>query len=350
MGNGSTLATIDVLAAIWQRVLRRPMIDVEENFFDVGGDPSSAVQLFGEIATVCGRELPALTIYQAPTMTALAALMAQPAPPPFPILVPLKPGASGPAIFVTHGLGGSVMELFHLVKAIQSDHSIYGLQFIGVSQDKQPLTRVEDIARQYLTAMKELQPRGPYVLIGYSFGGLVMFEVAQQLRENGERVALLGMLETYPHNNWLPLTQRLALFAERAKRHAGILLQLSTRKKIAYLTSHGERVRASWNQGGQSEPPETGLSYGPARKRLTRAGVQALMKYRPRFYAGKVNFVKAEQVSSAFPDDPRRIWQKLTAEFEMDRVSGDHFSMVTTEFRDLASVLSRRLAAAFSEE
>jgi acetoacetyl-CoA synthetase len=346
----ATPTTIDVLAPIWERVLQRPSVGTEDNFFDLGGDPSSAIQLFSEIAKVSGRELLPLTIYQAPTMAALAALLGKPTRPRFPTLVPLKPGSRRPGIFITHGLGGSVMEIFHLVKQIQSDHTIYGLQSKGFDEGEEPLARVEDIAQQYMEAIKELQPRGPYALIGYSFGGLVMMEIAQRLREQGEKVALLEMLESYPHNNLLPLVQRLTLFAERAKRHVRTLARLSMRKRFAYLTSHAERVHASWNHGTESKPPENGLPDGPSLDRFNHAGTLALGRYRPRFYQGKLNFVKAAKVSSSFPDDPRAIWQGLAEEFEMVSVPGDHFSMVTTQCQDLAAVLSRHLAAAFSGE
>lgn len=345
-----TPAMIDVLAPIWQRVLQRPFVSAEDDFFELGGDPASAVQLFNEIAKASGRELLPLTIYQAPTMAALAALLARPMPSRFPTLVPLKPGSREPAIFITHGLGGSVMEVFHLVKGIQSDHPIYGLQSKGFDGNEEPLARVEDIAQLYLEAMKELQPRGPYALIGYSFGGLVMMEIAHRLRENGEEIALLEMIETYPHNSLLPLTQRLALFAERAKRHVQTLARLPMRKKIGYLTNHHERVHASWNHGSESKPPENGLPEGPALDRYDHGGMLALMRYRPRFYKGKMNFVKAARISSSFPDDPNAIWSGLAEKFEIVSVTGDHFSMVTTECQDLASVLTRHLAAAFSGE
>jgi hypothetical protein len=74
----------------------------------------------------------------------------------------------------------------------------------------------------------------------------------------------------------------------------------------------------------------------------------ALMRYRPRFYQGKINFVKAAKVSPLFPHDPRAIWQGLAEEFEMDTVAGDHFGIVTTHCQELSNVLSRRLAVAFS--
>ena len=345
-----TPATIDVLAPIWQRVLQRPFVSAEDDFFELGGDPAAAVQLFSEIAKTSGRELLPLTIYQAPTVGALAALLERPMPPRFPTLVPLKAGSRGPAIFTTHGLGGSVMEIFDLVREIQTDHPIYGLQSKGFDGKQEPLTRVEDIAEQYLEAMKELQPRGPYTLIGYSFGGLVMMEIAHRLRENGDEIALLEMLETYPHNNLLPLMRRLALFSERAKRHVQTLGRLPMRKKIGYLTNHHERVHASWNHGSESKPPENGLPEGPALDRYNQAGMLALTRYRPRFYKGKMNFVKAARVSSSFPDDPGAIWRGLAEEFEIVSVTGDHFSMVTTQCQDLASVLTRHLAAAFSGE
>jgi acetoacetyl-CoA synthetase len=350
MGKGAPTARTEALADIWQRVLDRPFVDVGDNFFELGGDPSSAVHLFKEVAKVYGRELSPVRIYQAPTVGAMAVLLEQLPAPPFPTLVLLKAGPRKPAIFVAHGLGGTVMEIFHLVNAIQSEHPIFGLQSSGFDGDEEPLTRVEDTARRYFDAIKEQQPRGPYVLVGYSFGGLVMLEIAQRLRDSGERVALLEMIETYPHNNLLPLTRRLALFADRVKRHVGILLRLPMSKKIAYLTNHEERVQASWNHGSYSEPPETGLLYGPARDRFNRAGIRALVGYQPGFYHGKISFIKAAKVSSFFPDDPRGVWQKLAAEFEIESVQGDHFSMVTTDCEALAAVISRHLATAFSEE
>jgi acetoacetyl-CoA synthetase len=350
MGQSPTVATVETLAPIWERVLGRPCIHADDNFFDLGGDPASAVQLFNEIADVSKRSLPPITIYQAPTLASLAAVFADAAPPRFPAVVPLRGGSSHPPVFIAHGMGGSVIEIFHLVRAIRTEHPIYGLQSNGFDGNEEPLASVEDMAQRFLETMKARQPHGPYALIGYSFGGLVMLEIAQRLRVMGEKVVLLAMLETYPHNNLLPLPQRLALFTGRAKHHAAILMRLSMRQKWAYVTSHSERLQASWNHGSESEPPKDGLSPGPVAVRYKRASEEALTKYRPRFYRGKINFVRAAKISSSFPDNPRAIWQKLADQFEMDEVPGDHFGMVTTRYQDLASVLSRYLAAAFPGE
>jgi acyl carrier protein len=92
---------VEMLTPIWERVLQRASIDVEDNFFDLGGDSSLALQLFNEIARTCNRELPPVTIYCAPTIAALAAVLEQPADLRFPALVLLKDGAAEPPLFVT---------------------------------------------------------------------------------------------------------------------------------------------------------------------------------------------------------------------------------------------------------
>jgi acetoacetyl-CoA synthetase len=347
-----SLAMIEMLAPIWQRVLQRPSVHTEDNFFDLGGDPSSAVQLFREINKVSGRALPPITIYQAQTMGALAALVADPRPPRFPALVSLRPGMQEPPVFVSHGLGGSVMEVFHLVKSMKTKRAIYGLQSKGIDGTEQPLERVEDMAEFHLEGIRKLQPRGPYVLIGYSFGGLVMMEIAQRLQERGERVAMLAMVETYPHRHQLPLRMRASLLASLVKRHTAIIGKLPLRKKVAYVTSRAERrCYSSWDDTGTAnDRPESGLSFAPALDSLRRGDFLAWMHYRPRFYAGKINFVKATRTNSLFAHDPLGVWTNLAEKLEIDTIPGDHFGIVTTHSELLAAVLSRHLAAAFSEE
>src|SRR5271167_1040481 len=110
----------EMLLPIWQRILQQSSVHVEDNFFELGGDSSLALQLFNEIAKACGRELPPVTIYQAPTITALAALLEEPATPRFPPLVLMKSGTEEPPVFLAHGLGGSAMDFFQPVKHIQT--------------------------------------------------------------------------------------------------------------------------------------------------------------------------------------------------------------------------------------
>lgn len=317
-----------VLTPIWQRVLQQPSVNVEDNFFDLGGDPPLAIKLFTEIAEACDRELPPVMIYHAPTIAALAALLEQRAAPQLPPLVLLKAGIEKQPVFLAHGLGGSVMEFFQLVKHIQIPHPIYGMQAKGIDGVDAPFDRIEDMAQFYLDAVKKLQPQGPYILIGHSLGGLVTLEMAQRLLANGEKVALLAMLDAYPHMRFLSLGQRIRLIGRRAIQHASTLTRSSTR-----------------DSGSVPDRPPIGASLVPAMKRVRDDAYIALKRYRPRFYSGKINFVRAE-ISSDFPDDPAAVWAHLADEFEVETVPGDHVGILTTHFEKLASVLSRHLRRA----
>ena len=332
-----TSTMIEVLTPIWQRVLRHSPIDVEDNFFELGGDSSMALELFNEIARECGRELPPVMIYHAPTIGALAALLDQPAPPRVPPLVELKAGTEEPPVFITHGLGGSVMDFFQVVRHMQTWHPIHGMQAKGVDGVDEPFEHIEDMAQFYLDAIKEVQPHGPYLLIGYSLGGLVTLEMAQRLSQDGEKVALLAMLDAYPQISYLSAGQKLRLAMRQLMRRTSSLMQFPMHPEGRPIVS-SDRYR-----------PPNGVALSPAMQRVRDRAYLALTRYRPQFYRGKIRFVKAE-ISSDFPDDPGAVWGKLVSEFEVDTVPGDHLGIITTHFESLASVLSRYVREALCQK
>ena len=137
---------VEVLVPIWQRVLQLPSVGADDNFFDLGGDSALALELFNEIALASGRELPPVMIYHAPTITALAGLLEQPTTPRVPPLVRLKSGSEEPPVFIAHGLGGSVMDFFQVVKHIQTPRAIHGMQAKGIDGVEEPLDRIEDLS------------------------------------------------------------------------------------------------------------------------------------------------------------------------------------------------------------
>src|SRR5271156_502642 len=346
-----TSTTIEFLIPIWERVLQRSPIRVEDNFFDLGGDPSLAAKLSTEIAEKCGRELPRGAIYHAPTIAALAAVLEHPTSPRFPPLVLLKAGTDEPPVYMAYGLGSSVADLFPLANHIRSRHSIYGLQMRGIEGADEPLERVEDMAQFCLGAIKELQPRGPYYLIGYSLGGLVTLEMAQRLTETGEKVALLAMLETYPDGRHLSLGQRMRIVMRQVEDHASTLMQLPLRQALSYILRRAKhRLHISGGRSGSGHYlPPIGLSLAPAIQRMCESDYLALTRYRPRFYRGEIKFVAAE-IKSGFPDDPVAVWAHLADGFEVETVPGDHLGILATHFESLASVVSRYLREAFGQE
>jgi acetoacetyl-CoA synthetase len=345
-----TSTMIETLTPIWQRVLQLSSIGVEDNFFDLGGDSSLAVQLFAEIAQVCGRELPPVMIYHAPTIAALAALLEQPATSGFPPLVLLKPGPEEPPVFIAHGLGGSAMDFFQVVKHIEVRRPIYGMQARGIDGVDEPFDSIEDMAQFHLDAIKNLQPHGPYVLIGYSLGGLVALEMAQRLSANGEKIALLAMLDAYPYIGFLSPGQRVQLIARQARQRASTLTRMPMRDAVSYSSRLFERGLRAFGDlsGSASYQAPMGVSYSPAMQRVRDSAYLALTRYRPRFYPGKISFVRAE-INTDFPHNAAAVWNKLANEVEVETVPGDHLGIVTTHFESLASALSRYLTGAFPQ-
>lgn len=336
--NEISTKTIGTLTPIWERLLRRSRIGPEENFFDLGGNAVLAVQLAEEIAKLCAQDLPAEVISRAPTIAALAAVIEQPTLSRFSRLVVLKPGPKEAPVFLVHGLDGALMKLGRMARSLSTAHPILGIQAPGLD-GRPPLDRVEDMAALYAKAIRERQPEGPYFLIGYSLGGMVAFEIARRLIADGDKIALLVMLDAYPHLRQLPPNQRVRVVLQRAMQHLAEMRQMSPRKAFSYLW---QRTR---KRLGLSTANADGQQARPSSAELVRSvyekGAAALARYQPNgFYPGTVKFVRS-QSTSWFPKDPAPIWARFVQRFECESVPGDHLSMLSDHFEEVAAVLSR---------
>lgn len=341
MSDSPNSATIEKLTAIWQRVLQRSPIASDDNFFEIGGNDQRADAIFAEIIQEFGRELPSATIRYAPTITALAQLLEQPALPRFSPLVPLRPGDEHPPIVITPGVGGRASFL-KLAKHVHTGHPIYGIQAKGVDGLEKPLERIEEMAALYLDELKRRQPLGPYVLIGYSFGGLLALEMAQRLSAEKDRVALLVLIDTYPHMKYFPLGQRLWLIRTKIQGHLHRLRQMPAREAFSQIRGMlARRLRITQVGGDDDLSPAVGkLSFAHTIPQVRESDFVAMKNYRPSFYAGKIKFVRPE-VNSYLPNNPAAIWSRLAAELEIETVQGDHLEMVGKHFQGLAAALTR---------
>src|SRR5580698_8234392 len=185
------------LTRIWQDLLGIEPITPDQNYFDLGGDSSLAVHLFVQIEKVFNVKLPIFTLFEAPTIAELAAVLRRDAAPDgWSPLVAIQPIGSRPPFFCMHGAGGNVLIYRELSKLLGDDQPFYGLQAQGLDGNAPPLTKIEDMAALYVKEIRRVQPRGPYFLGGYCLGGTIAYEVAQQLRAQGQEVALLALLDT----------------------------------------------------------------------------------------------------------------------------------------------------------
>jgi thioesterase domain-containing protein len=328
---------MEVLLPIWQRVLQRTSIRATDNFFDLGGTASSAARLFAEIAEAFGRDLPPVMICAAPTIETLAALLEEPTPPRIPPLLLLKAGTEHPPVFIAHGLGGDVLGLADLVGKIESRHPIYGMQSRGIDGIDEPIASMDQRAQFHLDAIKQLQPHGPYFLIGYSLGGLATLEIAQRMSAQGEKIALLALVDTYPDKNHLSVVQSALLTVRQAKRRAGTMIKWALGRAQSQSPGNG-------GDGGR----RPSVVIAQVAQRMREADYSAGRGYHPRFYGGRVRFVKAG-INGYFPYNPTAVWAHLVKEFDLETTPGDHVGLVTTHCKDLGSVLSRYLQESDAE-
>ena len=193
------------------------------------------------------------------------------------------------------------------------------------------------MAQFYLDAIRQVQPHGPYLLAGYSLGGLVTLEMAQRLTAEGEKVALLAMLDSYPDIRYLSLAQRALLVTRLTTRRATTAMKLSVGEAFSLIVRPSRR-RSRVPRVSYQPPVDVSLS--PAMQRARESAYLALTRYRPRFYAGKIKFVRAANPTD-FPADPAAVWAHLAAKFEVETVPGDHLEIMSTHYEALAATISR---------
>ena len=187
------------LHRIWQRLLGREHIGRQDNFFELGGNSLLAARLAAQIDRLLGCSLPIATLFQSPTIESLAERLSSEAwMPPWSSLVPLQTQGSRPPLFFVHGQLGDVFRMVDLVPLLGPDQPCYGIQAVGLDGRQPRHTRFEDMAAHYIREIVSFQPHGPIYLAGYSLGGVLAFEVAQQLHRVGREVALLAVIDSRP--------------------------------------------------------------------------------------------------------------------------------------------------------
>jgi thioesterase domain-containing protein len=257
---------------------------------------------------------------------------------PLPAVLLLKRGTESPPIFIAHGLGDTVFGLSNLAKHLRCSNAVYGLQARGMDGLADPFDRVEEMAQYHLESIRRLQPQGPYILIGYSLGGLVALEMAQRLAKEGEQIALLVMLDSYVNTRFLPLPLRLLLLWQRASRK----IVSPVRRNIP--RNEDGRTATILDKDDRSL-----VSTGEGMQRVRQAQYRALRTYRPSFYDGTVKFVRAA-IPTSFAEDPNPMWTPLVRTFEVETVPGSHVELLEIEVDALAAVVTRYVNEALEKK
>jgi len=187
------------LVNIWREVLEVDRVGRQDNFFDLGGYSLAATRLVAAIENSLGYKLPVTALFHSPTIELLAERLTNDhRQPPWTSLVPLQPQGTKPPLFFVHGWGGAVFHYLELAKRLPPDQPSYGIQAVGLDGKVPRHITVEDMAAHYAEELMAFQPEGDFYLAGYSLGGLIATEVAQQLHRRNRRITFLGLLDSGP--------------------------------------------------------------------------------------------------------------------------------------------------------
>lgn len=336
----------ETLARIWAEVLGLERIGVYDNFFERGGDSLAAVIMLTQVAETFGKHLPLTTLLRATTIVQLADVVrCEGRATPMPSLVSIQPNGSRPPFYCVHGVGGNVLNFRDLAHHLGPDQPFYALQAQGVDGNREPYERIEDMAAHYVNEIRDLQAHGPYYLGGHSFGGLIAYEMAQQLHAQGEQVALLALIDTYLSEDlgfsWISRTVGPAVRfqARRARHHLSVIRRLGYHQRLAYLAEKGEvlsqRVRERFARSAYRlfpalKPPRRAVDdpLPAVLRKVEHAHRRAADRYVPRPYAGRIVLLVADTpVLKLAP--PEQGWSALAAGgLSVVRVPGGHATIL----------------------
>jgi hypothetical protein len=260
------------LTNIWEDGFGIKPIGIDDDFFELGGDSLLASRLFAQIKSSIDVSIPIVTLVQAPTLRKLADIVRKSSA-PLPAsrcTVLLQEGGSRPPLFCAHGQSGNLLMYRDFASYLGRDQPVYGLQPLGLDGRRPPLTRIEDMATNYVRDIQVIQPRGPYFLAGYCMGGLIALEIATQLRRKGHSIGLVAMIDTY--NVGLMKTSLLdAVIFSLQKCWFGFrhFLRIDSKYKLTYL-------KRRLNELGSPSSP------------VSKANEVAALSYVPSQYPGSI--------------------------------------------------------------
>lgn len=315
-----------IVAQMWQEQLGIEHVGVNDNFFQLGGDSLLALQLVSTLRRHFNVELPHKAFLEAPTVAEVVALIGKNITDEAgseterrhsSALIELQRGDSThPLVLIPPG-GGNLYLFQDFARSLGERQTVLGMQPKGLDHDEEPFANLKELAAYYLEALREVQPDGPYLLGGSSFGGVVAFEMARQLKAQHQKVALLALFDT-------PAPDHFQAEVDE-NEFLGSLEELKPAEELPADAYMATRILRVW-----------------------RSDVQAMIGYVPETYSGRVLFFRACERDKGLPEYPEQPWIELASEgLEVQVASGGHLTMFAPpHVESLAARFKTRLAEA----
>ena len=258
----------------------------------------------------------------------------------------LREGRTDEKLFMVPGLEGDPTELIGLVSAFVGPQEVYAVAPLLTDAEHRPLLGIERIADLMVKAIREHQPSGPYRLGGFSFGGLIALEMAQQLRMDGETVEALFLIEAVYDERYWRRGIWLRALARRTYRHLLRIGRMRPASALAEVRLRGIRLIQRVMRRNIDAPDPLRAETADGATLGGRARV-AISGYCPRFYSGRVTLI-ASSIDRHFGCDTAQLWTGLADRLEIQRVDGDHVTIMhePAGAAAVANIIDHRLASA----
>jgi amino acid adenylation domain-containing protein len=356
------------LVQIWEELLDVRPIGVTQRFFEVGGHSLLALRLLVEVERRLGSKVPLPALFEEPTIEHLAKVVRR-KDEAWPLMVTLRSGKERRKLFLVHPGGGTLLNYVHLLRHLPAGIPIHGIQARGLDGRQEPHDELNEMARDYVAELRRVQPEGPYLIAGHSFGGVIAFEMARQLEAAGEAIAFLGMFDSVapisargyaPEDERREDALRLASMAEGIGRFLGEpvdvsfaqLANLPAEQQIDAVVDALVRTRAL-PPGEEQKLIRNLLS-------VSKAHVRAHRTYVPQRIAAPITLFRvAEAKASDYPSSDEAVlrddalgWTGLaSASVRVVRTAGNHITMLDAAHAEgLAQLLRASLAEALESK
>ncbi|MER8691071.1 amino acid adenylation domain-containing protein [Mesorhizobium sp. M1136] len=332
------------IAAVYRDILGLDEVALTDSFFDLGGDSLSALSVIDRIEQLTGERWAVSLLLEHQTPRGLATALSKTRGSARPnALVPIQTGGSRTPLFCPHPFGGHVLLYTPLAKALGTEQPLFGLQARGLNGEARPHLSIPEMAREYVEAIKSVQPRGPYQLVGLSMGGSIAWEMGCQLRDAGDEVAIVGLLDAKAlHKDEEHTSERyhrllgdrripdwlseqavtLSVLFPALKKHWRKLKSIKRECQVTALLDLGMQAGNVPNMG------ETQLNNILA---VAEANKIALREYTPRVNDSRSVLFAAKKglrTSTNEPDGDLGWKQFASARLEIHEVPGDHYTIV----------------------
>jgi amino acid adenylation domain-containing protein len=336
------------LLQIWEDILERQPISIFDDFFNLGGHSLLAVRLISRLSRQFKQNLDLATLFQHPTIAQLAVVLRQQTTSEETIpLVAIQPQGSRPPFFCVHPAGGTAFCYINLARCLGPDQPFYGLQTPDQSHTGKALGTVEEMATHYLVALQRVQPRGPYLLGGWSAGGIIAFEIAQQLQRQGNEVGVLAIIDSSMPNSQM---RAKAIEEEIDLGDAGVIKELLHHFKITvpddfYQCELDEQLHYVTEQAKKANaiPIDTSLELVRRYTHIMMLNKHITHYYAPQSYPNKIDYFascdsmeqttvlseREDKVGTARQQDRLQSWCELAkGGLEVHLIPGNHLDIV----------------------